>query len=248
MDFTFVFVIAVFLSAGPFLIHKYKWYWMISGYSTMPKAKRESINWAGFSLFMRNAFFVCSLLMIAGYWFFDMLELKHYSPYFFLVLILGTAFITIFFGHKHFKNKGGFVSTDLPEKASTRNIAYTLAGTAMIFAAISFFGMQDAKVEIVGNNLKVKGMYGFEAELNALKVDTVSVLPDISMRTNGFEFLGVLKGYFRTRSGENLKLFIHKNSLPYIRITGGGLETVYLNFKSPVKTYQVYNQIKSKSQ
>ncbi|NJK97560.1 MAG: DUF3784 domain-containing protein [Bacteroidales bacterium] len=231
MNFTFVLIIAVFLSALPFLIHKYKWYWMISGYTTMPKEKRESINWAGFSLFMRNAFFVCSFLMIAGYWLFDMLELKEYFPFLFLALVLGTAIIAILFGNKRFKNQSGSVSPILPEKASKRTIVLTFAGTAIFIAAIFFFGM-----------------YGFKADWNKIKVDTVSELPEITMRTNGFQGGGVLKGHFKTRSGEVIKLFIHKNSLPYIRITGEGLKTVYLNFKSPEKTLQLLTQINSKSQ
>lgn len=250
MSFTFVLVVAVFLSTIPFLIHKYKWYWLISGYSTMSKEKRERINWAGFSLFMRNAFFVCSLIMLAGYWLFDAFELKHYSPFFFFALIVGTALIIIIFGQTRFKSKNGSIPDQLPvpKAVSQINLVITLSATALFIAAISFFGMQEPKVEILGNNVKVNGMYGFEADITKITVDTISILPDISMRTNGFEFLGVLKGHFRTRSGENIKLFVRKRSTPYIKIIGENLPPVYLNFKSPEKTYEIFNLIKSKSQ
>jgi hypothetical protein len=162
---------------------------------------------------------------------------------------VGTAFITIIYGQTRFKSKSGSIPAGLPvpKAVPQKNLVITLSATALFIAATSFFGMQEPKVEILENIIKVKGMYGFEAELNKLRVDTVSILPDISMRTNGFEFLGVLKGHFRTHSGENIKLFVHKKSYPYIRITGEALETVYLNFKSPEKTSEVYNQIKSKS-
>jgi hypothetical protein len=66
------------------------------------------------------------------------------------------------------------------------------------------------------------------------------------MRTNGFAGGGVLKGHFRTHSGENIKLFIRESSFPYIRITGEGLQTVYLNFSDPEKTTHLYSTIKSK--
>jgi hypothetical protein len=129
----------------------------------------------------------------------------------------------------------------------SKRFAYTLIVAAIFITAVFFFGMKDANVSVTDGKLEVKGIYGFKADIQNLKVDTVNSLPEISMRTNGFAGGGVLKGYFKTSDDEKIKLFIHKNSLPYIKITGEGLQTVYLNFSSQEKTYNLYNLLKSGS-
>ena len=129
----------------------------------------------------------------------------------------------------------------------SKRFAYTLIIAAIFITAVFYFGMKDPNVIVTSGKIEVKGIYGFTANIQNLKVDTVNSLPEISMRTNGFSGGGVLKGKFRTRAGENIKLFIHRESLPYIKISGEGLKTVYLNLSSSEKTISLFTQIKSNS-
>jgi hypothetical protein len=67
--------------------------------------------------------------------------------------------------------------------------------------------------------------------------DTLSwnEMPTIALRTNGFSFLGVSRGYFKTKEGNAVWLSVKSGINPVIRIiTNNGI--YYLNHKNPNDT------------
>lgn len=125
----------------------------------------------------------------------------------------------------------------------SKGFVYSLIAAAILISVIFYFGMKDPRVIAAGGKLEVKGIYGFTADIQALEVDTVYSLPEISMRTNGFAGGGVLKGKFKLSTGEKAVLFVSKSSKPYIRIRQAGQGTVYINFKNPNQTLVLYDKL-----
>ncbi len=126
----------------------------------------------------------------------------------------------------------------------SKRFAYTTIVAAIFITTVFYFGMKDPKVIVAHGKFEVKGIYGFIADIKNLKVDTVSSLPEISMRTNGFAGGGVLKGKFTLTNDEKVLLFARRHSQPFIRIMGSGERTVYISYKDPDQTRTLFNKLK----
>ena len=77
------------------------------------------------------------------------------------------------------------------------------------------------------------------------RIDTLSSLPRIKIKTNGFAFGKVLKGHFRLFDKTNVILFIKKGIPPYINIKTRE-DDLYLNFHKSETTKEVYQKISSR--
>jgi hypothetical protein len=122
---------------------------------------------------------------------------------------------------------------------------------ALIIAAIAFLstlililsGNRDAGITLSKSGLKIKGMYGLTINYSDIKqLDTISELPRIKMRTNGYAFGKSLKGNFRFQNQENAKLFVTKSMPPYLLIRTDKFN-VYLNFKESKKTVDLFKTL-----
>ena len=77
------------------------------------------------------------------------------------------------------------------------------------------------------------------------QVDTVSNIPRISLRTNGYAFGKTLIGNFKFTDGTHSKLFIKKGFSPYVLIKSQGRVPIYINFEKKQKTINLYNELKN---
>jgi hypothetical protein len=122
---------------------------------------------------------------------------------------------------------------------------YTL--TLIITLSVFFFiglliisGFRETVVITTKSDFKIKGMYGLTINYtDIIQLDTISKLPAIRLRTNGYAFAKNLKGNFRLQDQENAKLFIKVGIPPYILIRTKNLN-IYLNTKDPKKTVALY--------
>ena len=104
-------------------------------------------------------------------------------------------------------------------------------------------GNRDPEIIFSDTGFKIKGMYGLTINFSQIKqIDTLSAIPRIEIRTNGYAFGKTLKGNFRFQNKENAKLFITKGIRPYILITTE-MTDVYLNFKEPEKTVDLFKNL-----
>ena len=117
---------------------------------------------------------------------------------------------------------------------------------AVILPAILIIsGNREPIIKATRESLTISGMYGLTINNSyILQCDTVSVLPGIKRRTNGYEFGRNLKGNFTLGDGTKVKLFIKKGIHPYILIRTNNL-ILYLNLYDPQKTLHLYNRIVS---
>jgi hypothetical protein len=134
-----------------------------------------------------------------------------------------------------------------PIKANNRLNLFWLIGVFILVAAIMVMpSITETKVNLAADKLKIKSIYGLSIPYNTIEeLDTVSKLPAISFRSNGYALGETLIGYFRLKDGSTVKLFV-KTGLPlYVRIKSKDNPVIYLNFKSRQETVGLYNQLKN---
>jgi hypothetical protein len=108
-----------------------------------------------------------------------------------------------------------------------------------------FSGIRDTKLEYSDSCVKIKGMYGKTISyLDITNIDTISSLPRIKIKTNGFAFGKSLRGNFRLYDQTRVKLFIKKGSPPYIFIKTNEYD-IYLNFLDSASTKESFRKITS---
>jgi hypothetical protein len=118
--------------------------------------------------------------------------------------------------------------------------------TIMVFFFITILiitGLRETGVTTTKSDIRIKGMYGLKINYSdIIQLDTISKLPGIRLRTNGFAFAKNLKGNFRLQDQENAKLFIKAGTPPYILIRTKDLN-IYLNNKDPKKTVDLFKTL-----
>ena len=104
-------------------------------------------------------------------------------------------------------------------------------------------GNKDSGINFTDSSFEIKGMYGMTINYSdIIRIDTVSILPRIKLRTNGYAFGSTLKGNFKLYDQTRVKLFIRKGAAPYILINTNNTH-IYLNFANPQMTTDAYNKI-----
>jgi hypothetical protein len=107
-------------------------------------------------------------------------------------------------------------------------------------------GNREIKTTITETEFRIAGMYGLSIRYADIRqLDTISVLPGIKRRTNGFAFGKTLKGNFTLSNNARVKLFITKGAPPYICLKTDA-DFLYLNFRNPTKTRELFNDLNIK--
>jgi hypothetical protein len=107
------------------------------------------------------------------------------------------------------------------------------------------YGFIPSKTIFNTSSVRFSGMYGFE--INISEIDNVKLAdktPEIKMRTNGFSFGTVKKGFFQVDSFGKSRLLIHSDTPPYLIISRSNGEKTIVNFKDKTETEKIYNRIK----
>lgn len=114
----------------------------------------------------------------------------------------------------------------------------------IVFVVIVKTHSEETQVCIEGKELRIEGSYGESFSLDNLsQVNLLDTLPAIKSRTNGYSFSSVKKGYFKTKSGERIKLFIHSSDGPFLKIQRKEDMPIFINYNDSSKTQQVYKDI-----
>jgi hypothetical protein len=140
-------------------------------------------------------------------------------------------------------------SQSLPadSKRSFSYLSLILVFLALLLpAGIVLSGKNETKINLSDNELTIKGMYSLSVRYSDIKlIDTISTMPMIKRRTNGYAFGNTLKGNFTLNDGMKVKLFITEGASPYIYITTDKL-SLYINFRDHKKTADLYNTLISR--
>jgi hypothetical protein len=100
------------------------------------------------------------------------------------------------------------------------NFALGLMIVVSLGAAVMFYrSIQPGTILVHGHSLEITGIYGKTIDyVDIEEVVLVDSIPAITLKTNGFESSTVKKGWFKTRSGEKVKLFLTDANPPYLFI------------------------------
>jgi hypothetical protein len=117
----------------------------------------------------------------------------------------------------------------------------------VVILAVLLPGWIGIKTDCHPDVLKIKGMYSQSIPYNQVeKLDTISSLPAVSLRTNGYSFNKTMIGNFRMKDGSDARLYIRKNSKPLIRIQVKGNALVYIGLGNFNETTALFNELKKR--
>jgi hypothetical protein len=148
-------------------------------------------------------------------------------------------------------NKQGLISDyDNAFDSSNRSGYFILASIIMagliLPVILIITGGKETKLELTDSAFTINGMYGLTVDYSkVVNIDTLSILPRIKVRTNGYALGNTLKGNFKLYDQSKVKLFVEEGIPPYIHIKTDETD-LYLNFKNPVTTVDLYKKIKTK--
>ncbi len=135
------------------------------------------------------------------------------------------------------------------EKSGNQGIYITVivvAAAIVIPFLIVLSGRRETGISFSDTAMTISGMYGLAVSHgDIIHADTLTVLPEIKARTNGFAAGKILKGHFKLRDESKVMLFITEGVPPYILIKTKTL-VIYMNFEIPAKTREVFKKIKDK--
>jgi hypothetical protein len=220
------------------LIRNPKWYWLISGYNTMSKEKKEKVDIKGLSVFVGNMLFVMGGVFL-------LFVLFDYLNYPLLSLgAIGLTFpITIYM---LIKAQSYDANSRNPDGSYKLHIKLLISFLVLVFTGVGtliYFSMQPANVNITNEYLQIKGIYGKEVKWEDIESVTLEEdMPKIKARTNGSSIGEIKRGHFRLEDKRRVLLFMEDNQPPYIFIERKqGL--VIINLKEREATEELYQRI-----
>ncbi|NLY43454.1 MAG: DUF3784 domain-containing protein [Clostridiaceae bacterium] len=237
----FFLVGAVFIAIG-IMVQVFKWYFLISGYNTMPKEKKAKVDTKGLGRLMGiYSYFNGSVFIVLGV--LDVLGLEPNVPAVAVIFCISTVCMLIRaqkYDGNIYDEKGKL------RKGEAVKIVLSIGITAitLIFVLVLlFFSTQDTKVTVTEEGLRIHGMYGgFYAWESIDDVKLMGELPTIRIRTNGSAVGSKLKGYFKTKELGSVKLHVDTKSSPFVFLyTEKGI-TIF-NLKDAEETKKVYEDI-----
>ena len=105
-------------------------------------------------------------------------------------------------------------------------------------------GNREQAVVTSADAVNINGMYGLTIKMqDIISADTITHMPGIKRRTNGYAFADRLKGNFTLEDGSRVKLFIKQGIPPYLVIRTSDL-TVYINSDNPAGTRRLFEEIR----
>ena len=111
-------------------------------------------------------------------------------------------------------------------------------------AILVLSGRKPMSVTVSDSALNIEGMYGMRVDFSKVQsCDTIVSLPAIKVKTNGYAFGKILRGNFRLRTGEKVKMFIDKGNPPFIHIKTDDTD-IFLNLKDAAITRNLFTDIR----
>lgn len=223
-------------------IHVFRWYFLISGYNTMSRQKKEKVDIKGLARFMGIylyangiAFFIVGLFQAMG--------VESGSEAVWAFFGISTIYLLVraqkFDGNIYDENgklrEGAWKQMAIPLGI----VAAILIGVAVLM----LYSSKPTKVSLLEEGLQVQGMYGEIYEWKSIEeVRLMETLPNIEWRTNGSQIGSHLKGNFRATELGAVKLFVDTRKPPFICLNSDG-RIVIFNLSSENETKYTYLEI-----
>jgi hypothetical protein len=209
---------------------------LIAGYNTMPKDKKKNVDIEGLSTFMRDGLITIGLSIIIGYYLFKWIGFTMIANSMILIVTLVGVTILVINAQRfdHNKNK-------------KTKLTYFIIGLVILFViGLITYGFIPSKTIFNNDTIRFSGMYGFEINITEIEnVELIDKIPTINIRTNGFSFGTIKKGYFNLDKIGKSRLLVHSDMPPYLILSKNNGDKIIINFKDKIKTEKTYNKIKT---
>jgi len=131
------------------------------------------------------------------------------------------------------------------------NIKWNKIGIVILVVTLLFvigllgYGFKESKLVFNTESIEITGFYGETLNTTKIKsIRTVEKLPAIRYKSNGFALGIIRKGYFKTTTGETVKLMLNSDNTPYLLITKADGKKIYFTAKS-TSTIELLNYLKN---
>jgi uncharacterized membrane protein len=236
-----------FILAGMFVlmgvaVHVFKWYFLIAGYNTMPKEKKEKVDTKGLGRLMGvYSYLNGAVLFVMGIFYAAGIELSM-TP---VLVFFGVS--TVYLIIRAQKYDGNVFDKDgRVRKGAGKQFIVPLAiivVTLIAVAVLMIFSSQATKVTFLDEGLQVHGMYGETYAWSSIEeVTLLETLPNIERRTNGSALGPNLKGNFRTSEYGAVKLFVNRDNPPFILLQSNSNIAIF-NLAQADETKDAYDKI-----
>lgn len=211
---------------------------LIAGYNTMPKDKKKNVDIEGLSTFMRNGLILIGLAIIIGYYLFKWIGLTTIANSMILIVTLTGVTIMVINAQRFDDNQN---------KTKKTKFTYYILGSVIAFViGLITYGYLPSKAIIINDTIRFTGMYGFEMNTSEIEsIELTNTIPTIKMRTNGFSFGLVNKGFFNLDKFGKTRLLIHSDKSPFLIISKNDADKIIINFRDKIETEQIFGEIKT---
>lgn len=239
-------IISLFCIFMGLSVHVFKWYFLISGYNTMPKEQKKNVDTKGLGLLMGLYGYANGVAFLV----LGILELLGKKPSILPALIF-SAVSTVYLIIKaqkydgNVRKKGGKM---FKKQGQNPTVSIVITIISIVFVAVlMLFSIQATKATFLDEGVKIHGMYGDVYEWETIEeVELIEKLPSIETRTNGSAIGSFLKGHFRTTEFGSVKLFVDTKIPPFIFLkTQEGI--IIFNMKTAEETQNVFEEILKRS-
>ncbi|MGE4589380.1 MAG: DUF3784 domain-containing protein [Acidaminococcaceae bacterium] len=208
---------------------------LIAGYNTMSKDKKKNVDIEGLSTFMRNGLITIGLSIIIGYYLFKWIGFTMIANSMILIVTLVGVTILVINAQKFDHNK-----------TKRTKLTYFILGFVFLFViGLITYGFIPSKTIYGNDTIRFSGMYGFEISIGEIEnVELTDEFPTIKIRTNGFSFGNIKKGFFNLDKFGKSRLLIHSDLAPYLILTKNNGDKIIINFKEKLETEKMYEKIK----
>lgn len=133
-------------------------------------------------------------------------------------------------------------------KSKTRNTIIFIAIVGVIILGSNYYESRPLKINMKETQFEITGHYGFPINYSDIAIiDTISQMPNIELKTNGFAAGGVCKGYFTLTGVGSACLFIDFKVTPFVRLAQKSGQVIYFNLKDRQSTIEVFEKLKAKT-
>jgi hypothetical protein len=226
-------------------VHKFKWYFLISGYNTMSKDKKENVDVEGlarllgiYSYVGGGGFILAGIMYGIGLEFFVQAAIILFVIMTFYMLIKAQKYDGNVYDKEGKLRKRAWKQAAIPGAIVIVSLIFVIV--------LFFFSLQATKVTFLEEGIKIHGMYGNVYEWETIETTLLKdELPTIEMRTNGSALGSKLKGYFRTKELGTVKLFVDKKKSPFIYLETSEGKAIF-NMDSEDETKDIFEEILSR--
>ncbi len=227
--------VLLMLSLG-IAVKYFKCYWLIAGYNTLPRSKKEKVDAAGLGNFLGNGMFLLAALLLAA-------GLLHWAGVPHVEVVAGVVFFVVIFflllkAQRYDHN---------PKTKSDRLVLglvlgfFVLIGLAV--AALIVFSSMPPPINITDDHLEIGGLYGIVQPGAAIDgIFLKDEMPAILGKTNGFNDGSVKKGLFRLEDLGEVMLYLQSPVGPFIHIDTSD-SYIIINYKDRQETEQLYRDL-----